>query len=286
MNKNTFENHTNSNSNSKRKTNTNDCHWTLSTPVRRASSLKYLNHSLTSPPPTMPYQRLSIGSRPATSASNYPSNDDQYLRQHHHRYSNRNYRYNNPEEDYYNIGDNDDDDDDDEGVDDPQLDLISQRSWKSSSALNATTKRRTLSMLSVFSGNSSRCGSVVSNRSRSQQPDSNVLTQFEKQLLHKDLKRNSFRAVSATTKDFVMNPLFEKQQQEFFNGEGGLKLSIAKPKRSQEEDYDDRRRDEEFTRQQGDDQGGDSGVDSCLNGFSEKARDEGKLKIVDDGFIF
>ncbi|XP_061390045.1 serine-rich adhesin for platelets [Musca vetustissima] len=289
----TFENHTKtSSSNSKSKTttnsNNNDCHWTLSTPVRRASSLKYLNHNLTSPTPSsasVMQQRLSIGSsRPATSASNYhidESNDDYYYPQrssnrhshHHHRYSNRNYRYNN-EEDNYEYNDNYDD----EGVDeDPQLDLISQRSWKSSSALNTTTnKRRTMSMLSVFSGNSSssRCGSVVSSRSCSHhQPDSSVLTQFEKQLLHKDLKRNSFRAVSATTKDFVLNPLFEKQQ--FFNGEGGLKLSIAKPKMEEADDGDVDSQSEKLKRhQQCDDQGGDSGVDSCLNGFSEKARDE------------
>ncbi|EDX15432.1 GD15353 [Drosophila simulans] len=59
------------------------------------------------------------------------------------------------------------------------------------------------------------------------------------QLLHKDLKRNSFRAVSATSKDFVMNPLFESEPL-------GGKTAL----RPETEDQ------------------GDSGVDSCLNGFS------------------
>lgn len=40
---------------------------------------------------------------------------------------------------------------------------------------------------------------------------SDILEQFEKQLLHKNFKRDSFRALSKTTKEFVMNPIFDKE---------------------------------------------------------------------------
>lgn len=230
--------------------------------MRRASSLKHINHNLslatTSPPHLSHYHnqhhRLSVG-RPATSASNY-NNGQHYSGDHKKSYAKGR---------IYDDGDD-------------NLDSLSQSSWKSSSALN--TKRRTLSMLSVFSsGNSSsRCGSSITRSHSQHQPDPSVLTQFEKQLLHKDLKRNSFRAVSATTKDFVMNPLFEKQQ--FFNGEGGLKLSIAKPLEGSGLELQQQ--------QQQDDQGGDSGVDSCLNGFSDKVTldDGSRTKILEDSLIF
>ncbi|KNC26129.1 hypothetical protein FF38_12233 [Lucilia cuprina] len=200
---NNINNNINSYQNKSRNANTkhfpNDCHWTLSIPVRRSSSLKYLNKNINSPPP--PYQHAPtyhqhnktssiLQTRPSTSTSYY---------------------------NHFNNLSNDDNEDEDDN-----LDLHSQRSWKSSSALNS--KRRTVSMLSLFSADSSRS----SNMSRNNHKDSNVLTQFEKQLLHKDLKRNSFRAVSATTKDFVLNPLYEKDQ--FFNGDKTLKLSIPAKK--------------------------------------------------------
>ncbi|XP_017837428.1 uncharacterized protein LOC108596318 isoform X10 [Drosophila busckii] len=168
-------------------------HWTLSTPVRRSSSLKFINkrtsnHSLTANEPSA-YEPMSMQhERPATSASHY--ND----------------------------------------LDLDEFELRSQRSWRSSTGTRPRHTQSTLSLHSNVSGVS--FGSSASKR-RSLGPSAAVLTQFEKQLLHKDLKRNSFRAVSATSKDFVMNPLFECQLQ--------LKPSL-------------------------DDQ--DSGVDSCLNGFS------------------
>nr|XP_036223823.1 uncharacterized protein LOC118681747 [Bactrocera oleae] len=81
-----------------------------------------------------------------------------------------------------------------------------QHSWRSASvAVNYSETlptRRTLSSLS-FLNLSKPKNLVLSN--------TNILSQFEKQLLHKDLKRNSFRAISGTTKDFVMNPLYEKE---------------------------------------------------------------------------
>lgn len=210
QNNNSYQNKSPNNANNTKIHNPNDCHWTLSTPVRRSSSLKYLSKSINSPPPTHlhapptyhQHNRTSyiLPTRPSTSTSYYNHFN------HHHQLHN---------------DDNENDDDDEED----QLDLYSQRSWKSSSALNS--KRRTVSMLSLFSadGSSSR-SSNTSSRNKNHK-DANVLTQFEKQLLHKDLKRNSFRAVSATTKDFVLNPLYEKEQ--FFNGDKGLKLSLAKP---------------------------------------------------------
>lgn len=92
----------------------------------------------------------------------------------------------------------------------------SQRSWRSSSDISR--KRRTLSMLSMLSADSSRS----SHNSNNSCIDHNVLSQFEKQLLHKDLKRNSFRSVIPATKDFVLNPLYEKDS--FFNNEENTKL--------------------------------------------------------------
>lgn len=216
---NSYQNKSRNNANTKHLS--NDCHWTLSTPVRRSSSLKYLNKSIISPPPSHlhastyhQHNRTSsfLQTRPSTSTSNYNhlnklnTNDD-------------------TEDEQYNLNSN------------------SQRSWKSSLALSS--KRRTVSMLSLFSADSSRSG----NMSRNYHTDANVLTQFEKQLLHKDLKRNSFRAISSTTKDFVLNPLYEKDQ--FFNGDKILKLSIVMPPNGSEEPHQH-------------EEHGDSGVDSCL----------------------
>ncbi|XP_068146938.1 uncharacterized protein M7BP isoform X12 [Drosophila tropicalis] len=177
-------------------------HWTLSTPVRRSSSLKFINtnnnNKRTSPPTTISNFNAHhhVVRRPSTSASHYcdTSLDD---------------------------------------IDD--FDIHSQRSWRS-----LRPARSTLSLQSNGSGMS--FGSSVSKRSRAG-PTTSVLTQFEKQLLHKDLKRNSFRAVSATSKDFVMNPLFE----------GELRATSAKLTLRPETTLDEQ---------------GDSGVDSCLNGFS------------------
>ncbi|XP_023030951.1 putative uncharacterized protein DDB_G0277255 isoform X12 [Drosophila willistoni] len=178
-------------------------HWTLSTPVRRSSSLKFINtnnnnNKRTSPPTTISNFNAHhhVVRRPSTSASHYcdTSLDD---------------------------------------IDD--FDVHSQRSWRS-----LRPARSTLSLQSNGSGMS--FGSSVSKRSRAG-PTTSVLTQFEKQLLHKDLKRNSFRAVSATSKDFVMNPLFE----------GEARATSAKLTLRPETTLDEQ---------------GDSGVDSCLNGFS------------------
>ncbi|XP_032590976.1 uncharacterized protein LOC6560471 isoform X11 [Drosophila grimshawi] len=184
-------------------------HWTLSKPVRRSSSLKFINQrtstSSISPIPLGPIAHAHA-ERPSTSASHYRDSS---------------------------LGL-------DPGYDD--FDVRSQRSWRSSCSRqqfgSTLPKRHTQSSLSLHSNVSGiSFGSSASKRRTSGAqgvgPSAAVLTQFEKQLLHKDLKRNSFRAVSATSKDFVMNPLFESELK--------LKPSL-------------------------DDQ--DSGVDSCLNGFS------------------
>lgn len=187
-------------------------HWTLSKPVRRSSSLKFINKR--NSPPLTAYAVAPVSAtsraghaveRPATSASHYRDSG---------------------------LGVDHDLDD---------FELRSHRSWRSSSGhapsyFGATLvpKRHTQSTLSLHSNVSGLSfGSSASKRRGQSGPSAAVLTQFEKQLLHKDLKRNSFRAVSATSKDFVMNPLFER--------EVSTKPSV-------------------------DDQ--DSGVDSCMNGFS------------------
>ncbi|KAH8257976.1 hypothetical protein KR038_003618 [Drosophila bunnanda] len=185
-------------------------HWTLSTPVRRSSSLKFINSrpsprtSASTAPHSLAYERSATLERPSTSASHYRESG---------------------------LGDDIDDD----------FDVRSQRSWRSS--YSSLPKRHTQSSLSLHSnGSGMSFGSSVSKRRQAAGgggPSAGVLTQFEKQLLHKDLKRNSFRAVSSTSKDFVMNPLFES---EAFGGKPTL--------RPETEDQ------------------GDSGVDSCLNGFS------------------
>lgn len=178
-------------------------HWTLSTPVRRSSSLKFINsRPFHSPSPSLGYERSVPLERPSTSASHY-------------------------RESSLGLGDDDD------------FDLRSQRSWRSS--YSSLPKRHTQSSLSLHSNGSgvSFGSSVSKRRPAAGGPSAGVLTQFEKQLLHKDLKRNSFRAVSATSKDFVMNPLFESEPL-------GEKSAL----RPETEDQ------------------GDSGVDSCLNGFS------------------
>ncbi|KRG04484.1 ras guanine nucleotide exchange factor Y isoform X10 [Drosophila mojavensis] len=170
-------------------------HWTLSKPVRRSSSLKFINKPTC---PTPPFLTLGNGyERPSTSASHYRDSG---------------------------LGNEPDDD----------FDVRSQHSWHR----QHLPKRHTQSTLSLHSNGSGRSfGSSVSKRHSAGGPSAAVLTQFEKQLLHKDLKRNSFRAVSATSKDFVMNPLFESDQH-------------TKPA-----SLDDQ----------------DSGVDSCLNGFSNNS---------------
>ncbi|KAH8285209.1 hypothetical protein KR054_006185, partial [Drosophila jambulina] len=183
-------------------------HWTLSTPVRRSSSLKFINSrpsprsSASTAPHSLAYERSATLERPSTSASHYRESG---------------------------LGDDIDDD----------FDVRSQRSWRSS--YGSLPKRHTQSSLSLHSnGSGMSFGSSVSKRRQAGGgPSPGVLTQFEKQLLHKDLKRNSFRAVSSTSKDFVMNPLFESEAL-------GGKLAL----RPDTEDQ------------------GDSGVDSCLNGFS------------------
>ncbi|XP_017108082.2 uncharacterized protein M7BP isoform X10 [Drosophila bipectinata] len=194
-------------------------HWTLSTPVRRSSSLKFINsrpaHSLThshspslSPTPygsaSLAYDRAAPLERPSTSASHY-------------------------RESSLGIGD-----------DDHDFDVRSHRSWRSS--YSSLPKRHTQSTLSLHSsGSGVSFGSSASKRRLAAGgPSAGVLTQFEKQLLHKDLKRNSFRAVSTTSKDFVMNPLFESEP-------------LPAGKLALRPDTDEQ---------------GDSGVDSCLNGFS------------------
>lgn len=190
-------------------------HWTLSTPVRRSSSLKFINKrnsptlSAYAAPAAAPVSATSRAAyeRPATSASHYRDSG---------------------------LGGTVDHDLDD-------FDVRSHRSWRSSSGhgpgyFGATLpKRHTQSTLSLHSNASGLSfGSSASKRRGQAGPSAAVLTQFEKQLLHKDLKRNSFRAVSATSKDFVMNPLFERE------------VSTTKPSMEDQ----------------------DSGVDSCLNGFS------------------
>lgn len=204
----------------------NDYQWTLSQPVRRSCSLKHIDRA----------NSICTSSYPNTSISPTPHHSHASTTQLPHRSASINYCRPSTSSSLYK---------DDEVI------LRDQRSWNSSCTLFSPPKRRTLSMLSVYSGRSS-------NRSRANcNTDANVLTQFEKQLLHKDLKRNSFRAVSTTTKDFVINPLFEKEQ--FFNGDGGLKLSIAKPKTINDHIHN-------FA----EDQAIDSGIDSYLNGFSER----------------
>ncbi|XP_043642215.1 uncharacterized protein LOC122612501 isoform X10 [Drosophila teissieri] len=178
-------------------------HWTLSTPVRRSSSLKFINsRPFHSPSHSMGYERSVPLARPSTSASHY-------------------------RESSLGLGDDED------------FDLRSQLSWRSS--YSSLPKRHTQSSLSLHSnGSGVSFGSSVSKRRQTAGgPAAGVLTQFEKQLLHKDLKRNSFRAVSATSKDFVVNPLFESES---IGGKPAL--------RPETEDQ------------------GDSGVDSCLNGIS------------------
>ncbi|XP_004444338.2 uncharacterized protein M7BP isoform X23 [Drosophila pseudoobscura] len=176
-------------------------HWTLSTPVRRSSSLKFINKR---PSPSLTPVPINDYERPSTSASHYR---DTSL-----------------------------------GLDDEDFDVRSHRSWRSSigqfgyGSASTLPKRRTQSSLSLHSNGSGVSFSSSASKRRQAGPSAGVLTQFEKQLLHKDLKRNSFRAVSATSKDFVMNPLFENE----------AKLAL----RPDTEDP------------------GDSGVDSCLNGFS------------------
>ncbi|XP_064544125.1 putative uncharacterized protein DDB_G0291812 isoform X5 [Drosophila montana] len=171
-------------------------HWTLSTPVRRSSSLKFINKRTTCPTLAL----AGAYERPSTSASHYRDSS---------------------------LGLEPDGDD---------FDVRSQRSWRSSTGQHfgsTLPKRHTQSTLSLHSNASGVSFGSSASKRHSLGPSAAVLTQFEKQLLHKDLKRNSFRAVSATSKDFVMNPLYESEVQ--------TKPSL-------------------------DDQ--DSGVDSCLNGFS------------------
>lgn len=94
-------------------------------------------------------------------------------------------------------------------------------SWNTINRLNSKNPvRRTSSLRSVRSNRLSvlshdKDDDVESSRSwkLSSQVDipSSILEQFEKQLLHKDFKRDSFRALSKTTKEFVLNPIFDKE---------------------------------------------------------------------------
>ncbi|XP_067633349.1 mucin-17 [Eurosta solidaginis] len=236
-----------------------DCHWTISTPVCRSSSLKLINRRS---PPKSYYNyntnsnslitklKDELPSRPLTSISHY--NNSNYL------YDIDTPKYANhqrPASLYGNIGsfdmysytvDKDDCND---------YDVRSQLSWRSASAAAnypaTLPKRRALSSLSFHSsasGASSLNSSVPKKRTL---PNANILSQFEKQLLHKDLKRNSFRAISATTKDFVMNPLYERENVNFSDvGDTGTIRPNLSAKRISDEQID-------------------SGVDSCPNGFSE-----------------
>ncbi|KAI9577618.1 hypothetical protein GQX74_013312 [Glossina fuscipes] len=114
-------------------------------------------------------------------------------------------------------------------------------------------KRRTVSMLSVCSVGSSGRGSKQSLHDSNQ----HLWSHFEKQLLHKDLKRNSFRATSSTTVDFVLNPLFEGESSQSDGGADNENVNFSNSNLKKCENTHD-------------DQAGDSGVDSCLNGFTGK----------------
>lgn len=93
-------------------------------------------------------------------------------------------------------------------------------SWSTINRLNKSNPvRRTSSLRSVQSRLSvlsyDNDDDVESSRSwkLSSHVDipNSILEQFEKQLLHKDFKRDSFRALSKTTKEFVLNPIFDKE---------------------------------------------------------------------------
>lgn len=208
-----------------------NCQWILSTPVRRSNSLKCINHrtsqkscynftpNTTSTAPTY-YKVLSLLPRSFTSASHYDNLDRIHLQKTNHRndsykYSNRIYNETRPNE-YENDGgrlDTDNKIDLDYCNDDKR----SQRSRRSASVAanysETLPKRRTLSSLSFYSTSSTNDMSLNSPKSKNLVlSNAIILSKFEKQLLHKDLKRNSFRAISATTKDFVMNPLYEREK--------------------------------------------------------------------------
>lgn len=112
---------------------------------------------------------------------------------------------------------------------------------RSSPLHDATSQFKKKSVNSVLYKSS---GTRPMSMSQSSSPNHRILTQFEKQLLHKDLKRNSFRAISSTTKDFVLNPLFDSEL--FYVEQNGKALD----KFILKNDTDD------------------SGVDSCLNGYT------------------
>ncbi|XP_023158292.1 uncharacterized protein LOC101453479 isoform X3 [Ceratitis capitata] len=256
----------------------NDCHWILSTPVRRSSSLKIINRR--SPPksysnfranatPTSPkyYQKHYLPQRSYSSMSHYDNLDRIHLQDNQRNAIARHsdcYRGNkkcgacedglivnidgntgNVDLDIYN------------DLNDYSDHRHSERAWRSASANSyyPTTlpARHTPSSLSF---NSSASGtSVRSSKSKhSSSHNINTLSQFEKQLLHKDLKRNSFRAISATSKEFVMNPLYELENINGTSDGSENTNSQGKTKRTNKHS-----RDEQI----------DSGVDSFLNGFNE-----------------
>ncbi|XP_054741086.1 uncharacterized protein LOC129246358 [Anastrepha obliqua] len=241
-----------------------DCHWTLSTPVRRSSSLKFINRR--SPPQsyyklttkttstTSTYNQAHLPPRSFTSASHYDNLDrihfqdycdnDSSKYSNCYRNTNRYSKYEDTNEDGNLHADNYSD------IDDYNNDIRSQRSWRSASAAAnypaTLPKRHTVSSLSFHSSASGVSLNSSGSKNRAL-PSANILSQFEKQLLHKDLKRNSFRAVSATTKDFVMNPLYERDN---LNGVAASSENVPNGNRTSDEHID-------------------SGVDSCLNGFNE-----------------
>uniref|UniRef100_A0A0A1X681 Uridine-cytidine kinase D n=1 Tax=Zeugodacus cucurbitae TaxID=28588 RepID=A0A0A1X681_ZEUCU len=246
-----------------------DCHWILSTPVRRSSSLKCINHrspqksfynftpNAASTVPTY-YKILPPQPRSFTSASHYDNLDRIHLQT--TKLQNDSYKCtslisNKTRHNEYENKDGSFDIDDKIDLDYCIDDKRSQLSWRSASVATnyseTLPKRRTLSSLSYYNNsidtslNSSKFNNLILS-------NSNILSQFEKQLLHKDLKRNSFRAISSTTKDFVMNPLYERENIRTANAD-----SINSKNRANI-----------LTEGVSDDQI-DSGVDSFLHCFAE-----------------
>ncbi|XP_036332158.1 uncharacterized protein LOC118743527 isoform X3 [Rhagoletis pomonella] len=245
-----------------------DSHWTLSTtPVHRSSSLKFISrrspsesyYNLTAnaiSTSTSTYNQAHLPPRSFTSASHYESSDRIHFKDYCGNDSSRNTnrrRNINRHSEYEDTGNLDADNCND--IDNYSDDIRSQRSWRSASAAAnypaTLPKRRAHSSLSFYRGGSGASGISLATKTRTL-PSSHILSQFEKQLLHKDLKRDSFRAASATTKDFVMNPLYEKDNLN--------SIATDNVKNSPNAEIAQRGSSEQM----------DSGVDSCfLNGLSE-----------------
>uniref|UniRef100_A0A034VWA5 Uncharacterized protein n=1 Tax=Bactrocera dorsalis TaxID=27457 RepID=A0A034VWA5_BACDO len=204
------------------------CHWIFSTPVRRSNSLECINHrspqkscynftpNATSTAPTY-YKVLPRQPSSFTSATHCNNLDRIHMSKINHRndsykYSNRIYNKTRANENENDIGRLDTNNKID--LDYCSDNKRSLRSWRSASVADNYSEtlpsRRTLSSLSFYN-NTNNTPLNSSNSKNLVLSNSNILAQFEKQLLHKDLKRNSFRAISVTTKDFVMNPLYESE---------------------------------------------------------------------------